>query len=98
MSPDNSGFETTPAPLNSHNITELQLRTFEEIVEALGELENAAEAARHLSGLARVPRISAIVMFMEEKEKEAIGRILEAAEKSSVEQKILESVRKTFSV
>ena len=84
--------------MNCHNITEFQLRTFEEIVEALGEFEEAGEAARHLSGLARVPRISAIVMFMEEKEKEAIGRILEAAEKSSVEQKILESVRKTFSV
>ena len=84
--------------MNCHNITEFQLRTFEEIVEALEELEDAGEAARHLSGLARVPRISAIVMFMEEKEREAIGRILEAAQKSSVEEKILRSVRKTFSV
>ena len=73
-------------------------KAFGEIVEALGGFEDAAEAARHLSGLARVPRMSAIVMFMEDKEREAIGRILEAVARSSVQEKILHSVRKTFSV
>ena len=80
----------------------LEPRTFGQIVETLGGLEDAAEAARHLSGLARVPRISAIVMFMEDGEREAIGRILEAAAAAarspSVEEKVLRSVRKTFSV
>ena len=79
----------------------LEPRTFGEIVETLGGLEDAAEAARHLSGLARVPRISAIVMFMEDGEREAIGRILEAAAAArspSVEEIVLRSVRKTFSV
>ena len=46
----------------------LEPRTFGEIVATLGEFGDAAAAARHLSGLARVPRISAIVMFMEDRE------------------------------
>ena len=76
----------------------LEPKTFGEIVATLGEFEDAAAAARHLSGLARVPRISAIVMFMEDAERDAIRRILDAAKGSPVQEGVLNRVRKTFSV
>ena len=76
----------------------LEPEVFEDIVEVLHDRRNdGADICRHLLGLSQVPRVSALVMFMDNK-----GKLQELVDKhvipsSTLEESQIQSIRECFS-
>ena len=70
----------------------LEPEIFEDMIEVIAAMEDADEAVEHLFGLSKVPRISALIMFMsEDKRKLAVNKV-----KNSGKREKVEKVNKTF--
>ena len=76
----------------------LEPTTFEGVVAVLSRMDSSV-AIRHLVGLSRVPRMSALVMFMEDGERAAIKKILESTSATNqIDPRVLRATTKAFQV